>query len=497
MARRKSLPHNTDAEKAVLGAMLRSQSKMNEIFSELTVDDFYEENENHRAIFRAMERLYKRGVPVDTQILTDELINSNEIEISGGPEYLYDLAESVVTFANLSYYLRIVKDQALLRRFLQTIESIENDYYSKDIGDVTTFLGQSQKALNDLAEKRRIGDFQSAKAVSESLAQEFKEMKEAASDDSVIDRGTPTGFTKLNRYTHGFKEGEFIVLAARPGVGKTALALNLAFNAAVRGKPVGYFSLEMPASQLFKRLISADSGVPFESLVTGFGINKNNVKLKLQESCNRMSGIKFYVEDTSGIKLMDLVAKTKKLKDQEPDLGLVVVDYIGLVTPPSTKKSEGRQQEVQLISQTLKKLALELKIPIIGVAQLNRKVEDRAGGEPQLSDLRESGSIEQDADIVMLLHEPKINAGQTSGKTDLFEKQNKAVDEAQQKVAQQEGGKDTSIVTIIIAKNRSGKSGKVPLLFRKNCQKFDNPSTEGENQFAELEKERISYLGRE
>lgn len=496
MAKRKSLPHNTDAEKAVLGAMLRSKTKMNEIFSELTVDDFYEENENHRAIFKAMERLYKRGVPVDTQILTDELINSNEIEISGGPEYLYDLAESVVTFANLSYYLKIVKDQALLRRFLTTIEDIQNDYYSKDIGDITTFLGNSEKALGDISEKRRIGDFQSAKVVSTQLSKEFQEMKEAATDDAVTDGGTPTGFTKLNRYTHGFHKGEFIVLAARPGVGKTALALNLAFNAAVRGKPVGYFSLEMPATQLFKRLISADSGVPYESLITGYGINRNNVKLKLQEACNRMAGIKFFVEDTSGIKLLDLVAKTKKLKDQEPDLGLVVVDYIGLVTPPNGKKSDGRQQEVQLISQTLKKLALELKIPIIGVAQLNRKVDERAGGEPLLSDLRESGSIEQDADIVLLLHEPKFNASPSNGK-DLFEKQNKAVDEAQQQIAQKEGGKDTTIVTITIAKNRSGKQGKVPLLFRKNCQKFDNPSTEGENQFAELEKERISYLGRE
>ena len=290
-------------------------------------------------------------------------------------------------------------------KFLTTIDKITKDFYSKDIDEISDFLAVSEKKITEVTEKRRIGDFQKADFVAGKLSEELANLKTATSDDTVT--GTPTGFPRLNVLTHGFQPGELIILAARPGVGKTALSLNLAMNAACRDVPVAYFSLEMPATMLFKRLVSNDAGVKFDSLITGYGLT-SNARLNLSQSCERLAQRKIYIDDTSGIKLLDLVAKCRKLKAQEPDLGLIVVDYIGLVTTTSKTKSESRQLEVQMISQTLKKLALDLKVPVLGVAQLNRNVEMRQGGEPQLSDLRESGSIEQDADIVLMLHETKL-----------------------------------------------------------------------------------------
>ena len=243
----------------------------------------------------------------------------------------------------------------------------------------------------------------------------------------------------------------------------------------------------MPANMLFKRLVSADADVEFDNLITGYGLSPQK-RLKLQQSCERMAQKKIYVDDTSGIKLLDLVAKCRKLKAQEPDLGLIVVDYIGLITTSHKTKSESRQLEVQMISQTLKKLALDLRVPVLGVAQLNRNVESR-GGEPQLSDLRESGSIEQDADIVMMLHEKKFSTGTTKNK---FDQHNEEVAKAQEQIAG--AGDDIKLVDLFIRKNRSGRMGTVHLLFKKNFCRFDALSQEAERRYEELESESINYL---
>lgn len=484
----KKLPHNTEAEKAVLGAMIRSNAMVSEGVAKLNVEDFFEENENHRAIFGAMYRLYNRGVPVDPQTITNELINSKELDVSGGPEYLMELADAVVTFENFGDYVRIVQDHSVLRNFLKTIDDITKTYFTKDIQEISDFIAQSEKKITEVTEKRRVGDFQRADQVAKKLSEELANLKTATSDDTVT--GTPTGFPKLNVLTHGFQPGELIILAARPGVGKTALSLNLAYNATTKANcPVAYFSLEMPANMLFKRLVSADADVEFDNLITGFGLNPNK-RLKLQQSCERMAQKKIYVDDTSGIKLLDLVAKCRKLKAQEPDLGLIVVDYIGLVTTGGKTKSESRQLEVQMISQTLKKLALDLKVPVLGVAQLNRNVEQRIGGEPQLSDLRESGSIEQDADIVLMLHEKKLS--DISDSKNQLDKHNEEVARAQQQVAG--AGQDVKLVDLFVRKNRSGRMGKVPLLFKKNFCRFDSLSEEAERRYQELDEESVNYL---
>lgn len=490
--RRVDLPHNTEAEKAVLGAMIRSNTIFMDYIYKLSEDDFYDENENHRAILGAMQRLNKAGIPVDSQTITNELINANQLEVSGAPEYLIDLADSVITFENVQTYFDIVRDQSLLRKFLRTMQDINNQYYTKEISSVNDFLDDAEKALVNVTERRRTSDFKSSKVITDELSKEFENLK-STNDDSAV-TGTPTGFPRLNMLTHGFQKGEMIILAARPGVGKTALSLNLAFNAAIRNVPVAYFSLEMPGNMLFKRLVSADSNVQFDSLITGYGISQN-VRLKLQQSCEALANTKIFIDDTSGIQLGDLVTKCRKLKKSEPDLGLIVVDYIGLVSTNVKSKAESRQLEIQTISQTLKKMALELQVPVLAVAQLNRNVESR-GGEPQLSDLRESGSLEQDADIVLMLHENKLGESSSSNKS-IFEKQDEAVQQKQQEIAQKDGGPDTKIVNVLVVKNRSGKCGKVPLLFRKDYCKFDSPSRESEEQIRALESERVNYFNRD
>lgn len=491
----KNLPHNTEAEKAVLGAMLKNPVVLSDGLGKLEPSDFFPENKNHIAIFNAMKRAFFRGVAVDVQTIVEELINAKELEVAGGTEYLLELTDSVITFANIEEYFKIVQDQALLRSFIVTLTNIQKDYETKDIDNISDFLQQSERQITTVTEKRRIADFQTARDVATQLSKEFKELKASETDDLVT--GVPTGFKGLNVLTHGFHNGEFIVIAARPGVGKTALSLNIALNAALRGFPVAYFSLEMPASMLFKRLVSGDADVPFDNLITGYHVNQNT-KLKLQQSCERLAQTKLYVDDTGSIKLMDLMAKCRKLKNNEPGLGLIVVDYIGLVQTTGKTKSESRQLEVQMVSQSLKKLAMTLNVPVIGVAQLNRNVENRTNNIPQLSDLRESGSIEQDADIVMMIQEHRITTETSSSENaSIFEKQNKAVDAEQQKIIRKEGGEDTIMVTLHVLKNRSGKQGKVDLMFRKAYCKFNAPSASAEEQIAALERERVSYFNQD
>lgn len=483
VVRRKSLPHNTEAEKAVLGAMIRSKKILSDGLGALTEDDFFPENEAHRMIFAAMKRIDTRHEPVDGQTLVNELINSNQIDDVGGPEYLMELADSIVTFANISNYISIIKDQALLRNFLVKINEISEEYYTSDIDNVSAFLSNSEHELRLIAEKRKVGDFKDAKEISNSLIENINKMEEAPNQDKVT--GISTGYTRLDYYTHGFQDTNFIVLAARTGVGKTAFSLNLALNAAKKGVSVAYFSLEMSSLDLFKRLASKESQVDYNALVTGYGLNKQN-RLKLNEACNTLSNLKIYVDDSGNIKILELAAKIRNLINKDPDLKLVFVDHIGLVQT-DLKNKDNRQQEVQIISTTLKQLALELKIVIVGVCQLNRRADE---AEPQISHLRESGSIEQDADVILLLHEPKVSS-ENKG----IEKQNNEVTKTQEEVAKKDAkNENTSMIKVIIGKNRAGSTGRFPLLFVKNNCAFYTPSEEAEDAYNKLDAERINYF---
>lgn len=483
MATRRDLPHNTAAERTVLGAMLRSKAVLNEAMAVLSVNDFFSENENHRAIFRAIATLFDKGQPVDAQTVTDALINANELAVSGGPEYLLELADSVLSFANIKDYLRMVKDQAVLCAFIRTLKDVEKSYYEETIDDISDFIAQSERKITKVTEQRRVGDFQTAATVSRLVEKDIAALKEASTNEMVT--GINTGYPRLNILTHGFQAGELIVIAARPSVGKTAFALNLTYNAAVKNQvPVAFFSCEMPAKALMKRLVSSESNVKLDALVTGFGLGQRE-RLALTQACRAIGETKIYIDDTPGIKLLDLLAKARKLKAKEPDLGLIVVDYLGLIIS-GRQKVESRQQEVQYLSQSLKKLALELNVPVIAVAQLNRNVEQRESGQPMLSDLRESGSIEQDADVVMFLWRENFKTGKRYGAEKSEEEANA---EAFLKAQEEQ---DTQIINVTIAKNRNGKTGDAVLLFRRNFGKFDTPTMEFEEKLKSL---RRNYAG--
>ena len=477
------LPHNDEAEKAVLGAMLRSNAILNDAMSRLNVEDFYELNTNHRAIFKAMTQLFKANKPVDAQTVVNELINNKELDVAGGPEYLLEIADSVITFSNISVYIENIRNQAILRNFLQALDEIQVSYLKNEVDD--DFLKLAESKITKITEKRNIGQFRPAAAIAEVLGKELENLK-VTNDDSAV-TGVPTGYPRLNQITHGFQKGTYIVLAARTGIGKTAFSLNLAYNAARRGFPVAYFSLEMRGEELFRRLISGDSNVLFNTLQTGYQLKRED-RLKIQQSCQALGSLPFYVEETTNINIIDLMAKVRKLKAQQPDLSLVFVDYIGLVTTSGKRKNDSRSLEVQEISTSLKKLALELQITVVAVAQLNRKVEER-GGEPMLSDLRESGSLEQDADLVLLMHEAKVEKGKGFGRRGddgAAETINSALDT----LAQKDGGSNAKIITVRVAKNRAGQQGNVTLIFRRDYQKFDSPSKDFETQYAEIESAR-------
>ena len=304
--------------------------------------------------------------------------------------------------------------------------------------------------------------------------------------------GLNTGFEGLNKKTQGFQRGNLIIVAARPAVGKTALALNLGYRVAARSKiPVGIFSLEMSSELLVRRLLASESLVPLQNLATGR--LTGDQRLKLSDAVKRVSAAPIFIDDTPGNKLMDIIAKSRKLQAQHPDLGLIIVDYLGLVETSGKGSNDSRQEEVRKISLALKQLALELKIPIIALSQLSRLVE-REKRKPQLSDLRDSGSIEQDADIVMLMHREDYNKESKQQNPESNKKYKDLTDEekknlsygVKQQMIAETMSNDASYVEVIVAKNRNGQVGTVPMFFYKNIGRFDDPPKEWEQQMKEI-----------
>ena len=485
---RDQLPHNIEAEKAVLGALFRSKDCLHNATARLKEEDFFDDA--NRAIFREVLKLYKANTPIDIQTVVNELINANEYDSIGGIDYLVELADAVITFSNVNTYINNIRDTAILRNFLMCLDDIQVDYLKSKIDNPNDFLNVAETKINRVTETRNIADFRTAKDVTEVLAKELENLKQSDTDDQVT--GVPTGFHRLNRATHGFQKGNYVVVAARTGIGKTTFCLNLAYNAATRGFPVAYFSLEMRAEDLFKRLVSAESNIPFNTLQSGFALSREK-RARLLQSCNAMGQLKFFVEESSNLDLVELIAKIKKLKGQEPDLSTVFVDYIGLVKTSGKKGHDSRTLEIQEISTSLKKIALELNITVVCVAQLNRKVEER-GGDPLLSDLRESGSLEQDADLVLLLSEAKISDLRKQRRGE-GEDAKELINTGYDKIAAEAGGQFAKIITVQIAKNRSGQQTKFPLIFRKECLKFDNPTEDAEAKLGELEETKSDFLG--
>ena len=492
MARSKALrelPYNEQAEQAVLGSALLSRECLFNVFSSLNEDDFF--LGKHQLIYRAIRNLFDKESAVDVLTVTEELMNMKELETIGGVEYLQQCSDAMVALSSIDYYINIVNDQAVLRRLIQSCRDIDYKFLNDEINDVNGFIADSENQLKEACEKRRVSEFQKAKTVADRVKMSIETPKEVKTDGV---NGLTTGFDSINKITQGFHAGDMIIVAARPSVGKTALALNFAYRAANRtNKPVAIFSLEMPAEQLVTRLIGTESSVSLSKITTGnlMGVDR----AKVANAIYKIGSLPIYIDDSPNGKLMDIIAKSRKLQANEPELGLIIIDYLGLVSSGSSKSSDSRQEEVRKASLALKALARELRVPVIVVSQLSRSVEQRGENKrPILSDLRDSGSIEQDADVVMLLYREDYykdsknpnNAGDKKMKNLSGSERFEMVKEQKEKITGESMVGDVSFVEVNIAKNRNGQTGKSYLFFYKSFGRFDEPSEEWLKQMREI-----------
>ncbi len=430
-------PQNIEAEQAVLGAIfLDPQSLI--IVSELLIpEDFY--RVAHQKIFNAILKISDRGEPIDLITVTTELANIKVLEEVGNVSYLSEMAGAIPTAANVEYYAQIVSDKSLLRRLIRAATEIAQDSYTRE-DEVETLLMEAEKRITDVSRRRNSGSFQNIKDV---LLQAYDRIEMSHNHKGEV-TGVATGFHKLDQITAGFQRNDLIIVAARPSVGKTAFALNIAQNVAIKtGENVAIFSLEMGAEQLVMRMICAEGNINSQNLRVGALTDEDWGKLTMAMGSLSNAGI--YIDDTPGVRMADIRSKCRRLK-QEKGLGIVVIDYLQLIQG-NGRKGENRQQEVSEISRSLKALARELEIPVIALSQLSRSVEQRQEKRPMLSDIRESGSIEQDADIVAFLY-----------RDDYYNKESENKD----------------IIEIIIAKHRNGPTDTVQLAFIKEYNKFVN-----------------------
>lgn len=430
-------PHNHEAEQSVIGAIFLEPQALITAAEVLVPEDFY--RTAHQLIFHTMIRLSDQGKAIDVVTVTEELSAKKELEDVGGIAYLSELANAVPTAANIVYYARIVEEKALLRRLIRVATSIVEDGFTRE-DEVAAVLSEAEKKMMDVSSRKNAGDFQNIKDV---LVQTYDNIEQLHSRKGDI-TGVPTGFRDLDRITAGFQRNDLIIVAARPSVGKTAFALNVAQNVATKtDENVAIFSLEMGAEQLVMRMLCAEGNIDAQVLRTGALTNEDWKKLTMAMGSLSNAGI--FIDDTPGIRVTEIRAKCRRLK-QEYGLGMILIDYLQLIQG-SGGKGENRQQEVSEISRSLKALARELQVPVIALSQLSRGVEQRQDKRPMMSDLRESGSIEQDADIVSFLY-----------REDYYDKETE----------------NQNMIEIIIAKQRNGPTGTVTLAFVKEFNKFVN-----------------------
>ncbi|EHL98079.1 replicative DNA helicase [Lentilactobacillus parafarraginis] len=444
-------PQNVEAEKAVLGSIFLSTDALIDAMEYLDPDDFYKRA--NQIVFQAMVELNDNDQAVDGITVTDALKNQNNLENVGGYQYIAELANAVPTAANVTYYAKIVKDKAILRRLIQTATNIVTDSYNTD-DDVTTVLDNAERDIMNVAEDRNQSGFKPIKDV---LNTAFNKIDELSQEGETV-TGLSTGYPELDKITTGLHEDELVILAARPAVGKTAFALNLAQNVGTKtDKTVAIFSLEMSAESLVDRMLCSEGSINANHLRTG-QLTEDEWQ-NLVVAMGSLSRANVFIDDTAGIKMSEIRAKCRRLAKESGNLGLIVIDYLQLI---EGGHQENRQQEVSYISRQLKKLAKELHVPVISLSQLSRGVEQRQDKRPVLSDIRESGSIEQDADIVAFLYRDDYYRDEDGDDDD----DNQGADDEN----------DVGEVEVIIEKNRSGPRGTVKLLFVKSYNKFSSIS---------------------
>jgi replicative DNA helicase len=428
-------PQDMVAEQSVLGGMMLSKDAIADVVEVVRGGDFY--RPAHEMIFEAIIDLYGRGEPADVVTIADQLTKTQQLQRIGGPAYLHNLAQAVPTAANAAFYADIVRERAILRRLVEAGTKIVQLGHTSD-GEVDAIVNEAQAEVYNVAENRQTADYA---RLSEVLAPTIEEIEVNAANDGTLS-GIPTGFRDLDELTHGFHGGQLIVIAARPAMGKSVLALDFSRSAAVNHRmTTAFFSLEMSKVELTMRLLAAESQVLFGDLRKGSSLKDQDWE-KMARAMDKLEQAPLFIDDAPNLTLMEIRAKCRRLKQRE-NLKLVVVDYLQLLM--SGKRVESRQQEVSEFSRTLKLLAKELDVPIIALSQLNRGSEQRPDKRPQVSDLRESGAIEQDADMVMLLHRPEV-----------YDKETERAGEAD----------------IIVAKNRNGPTRDLTVAFQGHFQRF-------------------------
>ncbi len=442
----RTMPNNIEAEKSVLGACFLSKYALQKACESLDEEKFYDEKNSK--IFHAMKNLQEQKTPVDLTTLTSELQKGNQLNEVGGVEYLTEILNFVPVATNVDYYIKSVEDTAILRNLIDTASNIATEGYNQT-EDINQTLDDAERKILNIVKNRKSSEFKSIQEVMTNAEANLEKLAESKGEVT----GLPTGWYDFDKLTAGLHENQFIIIAARPAMGKTAFALNMATNVAINtGKTVALFNLEMGAEQLATRIISSLGQIEGYKLQTGKLLNED--WKRVSEAVSQLENTNIFIDDTPGITIGEIRAKCRRLASSEKGLSLVIIDYLQLI---SGGKNYGanRQQEVSDISRSLKTLAMELHIPVIALAQLSRAVEGREDKRPLMSDLRESGSIEQDADIVSFLY-----------RDDYYNKEAR-------------NDENTSISELIIAKHRNGPTATIELLFKKNTSTFLNIRKEG------------------
>src|SRR5213594_1064169 len=430
-------PQNLEAESSVLGGILLENDAINVVLELLRTGDFY--RESHRKIFRAMIELADRSEPVDIITLSECLKNRGELEAVGGSAYLASLNDFVPTAANISYYARIVREKSILRHLINAATEVATKGYD-GTGNVEELLDSAERAIFDITEQRIKGSFVK---VGDMMKDSIK-MVEKLFERKTMITGVPTGFKDFDTKTAGLQPADLIIVAARPGMGKTAFSLNIASHAAFSGYGVAVFSLEMAKEQLALRLLCSEARVDNSKVRTGYLSDRDFPKLAT--AAGRLHDALIFIDDTPAISVLELRAKARRIAwDREKKLGLIIVDYLQLMR--GTGAAQNREQEISEISRSLKALAKELNVPVLAVSQLNRRVESRNPPKPRLADLRESGAIEQDADVIAFIYREEVYVEDTDKK---------------------------GVAEIIVAKQRNGPVDSVELTFLAEFTRFEN-----------------------
>lgn len=429
-------PQNIEAEQAVLGSMLIEREAISRVAEILRPEDFY--REAHRLIYNAIQQLFNKSEAVDLITLTEHLRREDKLEAVGGISYVTSLANSMPTAANVAYHARIVEEKALLRQLITAATHIAGMGYEAN-DDVVNILDQAEKTILEVSHRKVTGEFAPIKTI---IIDAFSKIEQLYASKGGI-TGLSSGFKDLDRLTAGLQPSDLILIAARPSMGKTAFVLNIAQHVAVKEKKaVAVFSLEMSKEQLVQRMLCCEAPIDAQRLRIG-ELQDNDWK-NLVRAAERLSAAPIFIDDTPGITVAEMRSKARRLK-AESDLKLVVIDYLQLMSGSGNNKGENRQQEISEISRSLKSLARELNVPVIALSQLSRSVESRQSKKPMLSDLRESGSLEQDADIVAFLYREDYYNPETEFK---------------------------NITEVIIAKHRNGPVDTIQLYFHKAFTKF-------------------------